>query len=1014
MFHSRFVRKRPNVTERLNEEIKLLRKSLLLDPVWYRENYADLRDAPLDVARHYLEYGAREGRDPHPLFDTKFYLEQNPDVATAGVNPLVHYILRGGKEGRDPHPLFDAKKYLAELPYDVSSKLDPLTHYLTVGWKHGFRAYRRFDPEWYLEQYPDVREQGREPLTHYLTDGWKEERRPMYWFDAEGYSRRYNLDSKIALAHYAREERRINNGFRREHRSTVDAEARRDNCFIVGRTERRHRKDEWTLRALIEESGLFDENFYRTTYLTTVEVSTDPLTYFLVRGWREGHDPCGLFDSVWYRETYPDVKAANVNPLEHYLRTGASEGRETFPCFDSHWYLTQYAGVVPKGLAPVAHYLHIGADLGFDPCCYFNTRWYLSEYPDVRRANLNPLRHYVKYGVAEGRDPSPFFDTDWYIDRYHDIREAGINPLEHFLRHGEQEKREPQPRSKLRGYEAWIAAYEALDDDSLWAMSKKVQTLSWRPLFSIVVPTYNTSDVVLRAALDSVLAQVYPNWELCIADDNSSQENVRATLEEYAARDDRIKIVYRRENGHISLATNSALDLATGDYVCLMDHDDEISPNALYEFALKLNEDPEIDFIYSDEDKITEQGRRYEPFFKPDWSPEALEACMYTAHFACYRASIVRKVGGFRKEFNGAQDYDFVLRFTEHVRKVKHIPKILYHWRAVPGSTAASMDNKEYVIDAAVRALEERVKRTGELVWVRPNRYKGCFDVRRAIRGNPKVSIIIPSAGRDSIVRGDTVDLLVHCVRSIVDISTYKNVELIIVHNGDLRQSTVDHLRQCQAILVHYDEPMFNISRKINLGAKFATGDYLLLLNDDTEVISPDWIEAMLSLAQDPGVGAVGAKLYFEDGKIQHAGVAFWNGLPDHIRRGYGGDDPGHFFSTAGQRNYLAVTGACVLSRRSVFEGVGGFDEAFPINYNDIDYCLKIYRTGLRIVYAAQAELYHYESRNRAREVPEAEIRLFLDRWQDFVRNDPYYSSYFDAHPPNFELASAPVKRRLG
>lgn len=555
-------------------------------------------------------------------------------------------------------------------------------------------------------------------------------------------------------------------------------------------------------------------------------------------------------------------------------------------------------------------------------------------------------------------------------------------------------------------YGRWISVHERLDPASLQAMRARVAELRWRPRFSIVVPTYETAAAVLIPFLDSVLAQTYPDWELCIADDASQQPHVRATLERYAARDPRINVTFRSENGHIAEATNTALAMASGDFICLMDHDDTIAPNALYEFALALNQDPELDFIYSDEDKITADGQtRYDPFFKPDWSPEYLESCMYTAHFACYRTAIVRRVGGFRNDFNGAQDYDFVLRFVEHIGKAAHIPKILYHWRAIPGSTAASMGNKDYVIDAAVRALTEHIERTGRLAFVRPNRYDGCFEVRRQVEGEPKVSIIIPSAGRPSEIRGRPVDLVVNCVRSIMERSSYRNLELIVVHNGDLRPETVAALDTFGVVYVSYTEPVFNIAAKMNLGARAATGDYVLFLNDDTEVISPDWLDAMLSLAQRPGIGVVGAKLYFEDGTLQHVGVTFCAGLPDHIRRGFSGDDPGYFFSSVGQRNYLAVTGACMLLRRALFEVVGGFEERLAVNYNDIDLCLKVWKHGLRIVYTAQAELFHFESRNRERSVAAHEQAIFLERWGERVRTDPFYSPYFAARPPNFDLA---------
>ena len=556
------------------------------------------------------------------------------------------------------------------------------------------------------------------------------------------------------------------------------------------------------------------------------------------------------------------------------------------------------------------------------------------------------------------------------------------------------------------GYTDWINLYENLDKATLEKQKAHALTLNLKPKFSIVVPTYNTPSQILIEFIESVLAQTYPNLELCIADDASNAQHVKAILDRYAAQDDRIKLLYRTSNGHIAEATNTALAIATGEYICLMDHDDTIAPNALYEFALKLNEDPSLDFIYSDEDKITFHGSlRFNPHFKPEWSPEYLECCMYTAHFACYRTEIVKRTGGFRKEFNGAQDYDFMLRFSEHMKKVAHISKILYHWRAIPGSTATSMDNKEYVVDAAIRALEEHLARTGKLAFVKSSpSYKGCFHARHQVEGNPKVSIVIPSAGRDSLIRGKEIDLLVNCIVSIMEKSTYKNLEIVVVDNNDLRPQTINALTKYPVTFVHYTEPVFNVAAKMNLGAEYISGEYVLFLNDDIEVIAPDWIEAMLSLAQRTGIGAVGAKLFFEDGTLQHVGVAFCNGLPDHIRRGFPGDDPGYFFSTEGQRNYLAVTGACILLKRSIFQEVGGFEEAFAVNYNDIDLCLKIWQKGYRNVYTGQARLYHFESLNRKREVATHEQDLFLQRWADKISVDPYYSHYFSSSPPNFEL----------
>ncbi len=555
---------------------------------------------------------------------------------------------------------------------------------------------------------------------------------------------------------------------------------------------------------------------------------------------------------------------------------------------------------------------------------------------------------------------------------------------------------------EAEAYKSYITAMEPQEKD-LEAMAVSAASLAYRPKFSIVVPVYNVEAKWLTRFIESVLSQTYQDWELCIADDHSTLPHVKPLLESFAARDCRINLVFRDTNGHISAATNSALEFATGDFMCLMDNDDEIAPDALYEFASLLNRDKSIDMIYSDEDKIDIDGNRYEPFFKPDWSPEALEGCMYTAHFACYRMSLVRKIGGFRSEFNGAQDYDFVLRFTEHAKRIVHVPKILYHWRAIPGSTAESMNAKDYVLDSAIRALTERAERVSGGGEAKLGKYSGSFDLRYKIDGAPLVSIVIPSAGRMANIGGKDVDLLAQVVSSIYKNTSYRNFEIIIVDNNDLRPSTLNAIKPYNCHCIHFDG-QFNIATKMNLGAREACGEYLLFMNDDIEIIAQDWMECMLQLCQREGVGAVGAKLLYENNTLQHTGVAFWDGLPDHIYRAYPGQYPGHFFSTVANRNYLAVTGAVLMTKRTLFNTVDGFDEQFAINYNDIDYCLKVFRKGFRIVYAAGAELFHYESVSREAVVAAEEIELFQQKWKDTVSYDPYYSDFFDNHPPVFSL----------
>jgi GT2 family glycosyltransferase len=520
-----------------------------------------------------------------------------------------------------------------------------------------------------------------------------------------------------------------------------------------------------------------------------------------------------------------------------------------------------------------------------------------------------------------------------------------------------------------------------------------LQSMTYKPVFSILTPVYNTPEKWLRRVIDSVLEQQYPHWELCIADDCSTQPHVRRILDEYIARDQRIKVVYRDRNGHIAEATNSALEIATGEFIALLDHDDELTADALFENAIALNERPTLDFVYSDEDKIDEEGVCSDPFYKPDWSPDFMLTCMYTCHLGVYRTSLVREIGGFRPEVNGAQDYDLALRIAARSDRIHHIPRVLYHWRTLPTSTASGAEAKDYAYPAAQRAIANYLHLVGTpgkvLAGPRPGYHRVLYD----IQGKPRVSVVIPSAGRIIDWEGRQIDLLRMCVGSILEKSTWPEIEIIVIHNNDLRPDLEKWLRT-RAKLVAYTNPNFNLAEKINIGARHATGEHLIIQNDDTEVIAPDWIEHMLRYSQQPRIGAVGAKLLFPDNRIQHAGVVLLNGAPGHAYYNHPSDEVGYFLSVQVPRNYIAVTGACMMTRTEIWNEVGGFSKDFPLNYNDVDYCLKVREKGYRTVYVPEAELYHYESvsREAARGVKPGELEHFQRRWMDRYFLDPYYS----------------------
>jgi GT2 family glycosyltransferase len=545
-------------------------------------------------------------------------------------------------------------------------------------------------------------------------------------------------------------------------------------------------------------------------------------------------------------------------------------------------------------------------------------------------------------------------------------------------------------------YDGWFQQQQRKTLDSV-DLQKSAAALAWRPRISIITPVYNTEPRWLKRAVESVVAQAYPEWELCLADDGSTRVETTQTLAALATRDPRIKVITMARNGGISAASNGALEAATGEFIALLDHDDEIPPEALLEVAKVLNQHRDADVIYSDEDKLEFDGTHSDPFFKPDWSPEYLRSCMYVGHLGVYRRDLVQRVGGFRPAFDGSQDYDLALRATEGTDRIHHIPKILYHWRKIPGSAAGDQVAKPWAIDAAKRALTDHLSRQPFPAEVIPDPGNGLWRVRYRIAGDPLVTILIPTAGRIARTPDGNRDVLLQCLRSIVERTTYKHYELLIVDTGRLSPQVFDFLRGVpHRRVVHEVRGAFNFAATINAGARQARGDHLLLLNDDTEVISEEWISAMLEFSQQPKIGAVGGKLFYPDGRIQHVGVVLGiGGGACHVLAGQSGDTPGYFGSALVIKNYSAVTAACCMTRRAVFEEVGGFDERFAVDFNDVDYCLRVRARGYRVVGTPFAKLYHFEGASfgsREHVVNPAEVNALNERWQDVIDQDPYYN----------------------
>jgi O-antigen biosynthesis protein len=514
------------------------------------------------------------------------------------------------------------------------------------------------------------------------------------------------------------------------------------------------------------------------------------------------------------------------------------------------------------------------------------------------------------------------------------------------------------------------------------------------PRFSIVTPVYETPEDVLRAMLRSVRRQRFCDWELCVVDDGSRQPHVAETIEAAQRKDPRIRLQRREENGGIVAASNDALEMAGGEFVVLLDHDDELHPRALSAVDKAVAATPAADYLYTDEDKIDPAGRRSAPFFKPDWSPERMRTQMYTCHLSVLRRTLVEEVGGFDQEFEGSQDWDLILKVTERAREVVHIPRVLYHWRALETSTAgAGEEAKPWAFEAGTRAVQAHCDRIGLRAEVeRDTSAPGVYHLRPRLERQPPVSIVIPTNGQTREVRYEQVVLVTHCIRSVIERSTYENYEIVCVADSSTDDSVLDELRAIageRLRLVPYDDE-FNFSAKINLGARHGEGEHLLLLNDDMEVIAPDWIERLAMYSELAGIGAVGGRLLLEDGRIQHAGILFENGgYPGHIYRGFSRDFAGYSNNVLVAQNYLATTGACLMTPRGAFDDVGGLDTGFPLNYNDMDYCLKLGANGLRTVYDPDTVLHHFESSSRSDEVEDWEKRELVDRWSARTATDP-------------------------
>jgi O-antigen biosynthesis protein len=564
-------------------------------------------------------------------------------------------------------------------------------------------------------------------------------------------------------------------------------------------------------------------------------------------------------------------------------------------------------------------------------------------------------------------------------------------------------------------YSKWVSLCDTLDKRDRQAIRQHIQELKYRPLISILMPVFNTPERWLRVCLDSVVNQLYPDWELCVAEDASTEPDCRKILAEYAERDSRIKITYRSETGTIAQVSNSALQIAEGEFAALVDHDDKLPEHALYMVAVELNEYPEADLIYSDEDKIDENEIRHSPHFKPDWNPDLFCSLNYINHLSVYRISLVLEACGFRDKCLGSQNYDLTLRVMAKSCpwKIRHIPHILYHWRENPGSTACRLAEEGFADTNGRRAIEDYLREM-EIDAQVVNRNASCsYRVIYALpREHPMVSVVIPTSCSN-------ISILSRCIKGIIEETEYDNIKCVLVINNftlDRKYYFIKALEEDHKIkLLFYDKP-FNYSAIYNFAVPQTKGEILGLLNDDLQIISSGWLKEMVSHAIRPEIGAVGPILYYPDDTIQHAGIVLGlGGFAGHVHAGLPKGSNGYVRRAQVIQNYSAVTGACLVMRRGVFDEVGGFDVQLPVILNDVDFCMRICKKGYRILWTPHAELYHIEKASRGTEdTPEGTLMrsrataYMRSKWGDDLLQDPYYNPNLSLIGTSFEISFAP------
>lgn len=791
-----------------------------------------------------------------------------------------------------------------------------------------------------------------------------------------------------------------------------------------------------------KRSGLFDDEYYVVTNPDLARWALFPLVHYLRTGWREGRKPNPFFDPLFYLRQYPEIAEDNVAPLDHYIREGWRKGYKPSYHFSPDYYLRQSPPIIEDIGNPLVHYLRQGQYDGRKPSPYFDPEYYLRTYPDVALSGLHPLDHYITIGALEHRRPSPFFDVDWYLDRTPVLRTLAIDLVVHYLEFGAGEGKSPLPlfdphyyreqnpdvenaKDLLTHYltiglaegrrpSRWFdpGFYRSAYPESVVAglspfqhylergvseqryPDARVRDLSRKPLISIVVPVYNVKECYLNNCIRSVLFQTYPHWELCLADDCSSQPHIRQLLEQWSARDARIKVAFLESNQGISGATNAAAALAAGEYIAFLDNDDELTVDCLYQ-VVKVIAETGADLLYSDEDLIGDDGSRFSVFYKPGFNRELLSCHNYITHLVVSAKGIFDAVGGLDTKYDGAQDYDLVLKLSEQAKRIVHIPQVLYHWRASETSTSINHGQKSYADDAGRNALAAAMKRRGIKAEVQETDWKFYYRLERKLRSRPLVSVLV-------YWPDDPVGA-VSWVRSLVAVTGYDRFEILLMigeggDGNDVCSQALAEMGDTLSIL-HGEEGMRRAAI-YNLAAGKSRGEYLVFLDREVVIRSRDWLELLLAQAQDNGTGAVAPRL--QSVRSVEDAVAT---LPDMSET-----SPRYYLNFLQQcsvhmnglqcpQNVLAVPMELCMVAKELFAGCNGFDEKnFSSLFWGLDFCLRLREQGVENVYlphdiaerlggqgglAGSEEMKEWDQERRA----------FQGRWQKLLlHGDPYYN----------------------